>query len=285
MSSHRKRYLENNADPATQNQVAVKLVAQWRKALTFHHVNLVRYFHAKEHDNEFIPTQKEGILILEFCEMGNLEAYLANKRQQNVTPPLPLVAVKSCVHDILQGLSYLHADENKVAHTDLKPANILLTVRDGVIVTKIADIDDHVAIIATMTRSEVKDTRGTERYQSPEILQAKYDLLRVGRKTDIWSVGVIVVELGRGSLPFKLIKMDGVRPVRTDYMIVEQRSLPMQVRDFIVQNGVPDIPQTEILKGFTKLEQCFKRSGMDRPKAVELLQDPWFKGGPWQWRA
>ncbi|KAK9792469.1 hypothetical protein WJX73_010351 [Symbiochloris irregularis] len=92
--------------------------------------------------------------------------------------------------DILQGLYYLHS--NNVIHLDVKSANILLA-QDGT--AKIADV----GLSRTLSRSTwIHHHRGgTLAWQSPEMLMGE----PASFSADMWSFGVILLEIVTGVLP------------------------------------------------------------------------------------
>ncbi|XP_055339294.1 serine/threonine-protein kinase 17A-like, partial [Paramacrobiotus metropolitanus] len=192
-------------------------------------------------------------------------------------PPGPAPkALRGCTRDILLGLHHLHTQ--RIVHTDLKPSNILLAPSEGGgVVLKLADMDDHVGILSSVTGSEIRTTRGTVRYMAPEMfrLAAQWDVEeRIGRKLDVWSAGVVVVEMARGVRPLRLIKMDKGRPVETDWLEVTADTRAYAIMDFMLNHGVP-VVLDGVLRGFAGLPRCFREIGADRPTAEELLRDPW----------
>lgn len=86
-----------------------------------------------------------------------------------------------------------------IVHLDLKPSNLFLTSRsDGSPCVKV--IDFGVAqILAPGCPYAGKMLSGTPSYMAPEQLIASPD---VGPQTDIWALGVILLELTTGKLPF-----------------------------------------------------------------------------------
>ena len=83
-------------------------------------------------------------------------------------------------------------NEVGIVHRDLKPENILL---DKNLNVKIADFG-----FASYKKIKTLETyRGTKTYMAPEIKEEKvYD----GRKSDIFSLGVILYILVHGIFPF-----------------------------------------------------------------------------------
>jgi cyclin-dependent kinase 8/11 len=72
-------------------------------------------------------------MVFEYAEHDLLQ--ILHFHIQHERKPIPEYTIKSFLYQLLNGLSYLHA--NWVLHRDLKPANILVTA-GGVI--KIGDL-------------------------------------------------------------------------------------------------------------------------------------------------
>ncbi|MFT7521378.1 MAG: serine/threonine protein kinase, partial [Kiritimatiellia bacterium] len=97
---------------------------------------------------------------------------------------------------ITRGVAAAH--EAGVVHRDLKPANVLLELRRGQVVPKVADFGiakDQMLSGAT----QVGVFMGTPLYASPEQL---VDASSIDHRADIWALGVMLVELLTGQRAF-----------------------------------------------------------------------------------
>ena len=95
---------------------------------------------------------------------------------------------------VAEALHYAH--EKGVIHRDIKPSNIILTPDRQIKITDfgIARIEDSTATLQTQTG----EIMGTPAYMSPEQVIGK----PVDRRSDIFSLGVVLYELSTGRRPF-----------------------------------------------------------------------------------
>lgn len=92
-------------------------------------------------------------------------------------------------HAVLEGLNYLR-DKHEIIHRDVKPSNILVNSRGEI---KLCDFGVSGQLIDSMANSFV----GTRSYMSPERLQGVHYKV----ESDIWSLGLSLVELALGRYP------------------------------------------------------------------------------------
>ncbi|KAL6640389.1 hypothetical protein ACP70R_021512 [Stipagrostis hirtigluma subsp. patula] len=98
------------------------------------------------------------------------------------------------IEGICQGLRYLHIEE-RINHLDLKPENILL---DADMVPKITDFGISRRFSGSQSRIITKNIRGSPGYMAPEYLNNG----EISFKSDIFSLGIIIINLLRGSNDF-----------------------------------------------------------------------------------
>ena len=114
--------------------------------------------------------------------------------------PPPLNAVRRYLGDILKGLVYLHTQ--KVVHCDLKPHNALLS-NDGSV--KLSDFGSSLNTQQVKADKDKKGgvdedvtVRGTAHYMAPEAARNE-----ITSASDIWSLGITVLELLTGNVPWQ----------------------------------------------------------------------------------
>ncbi|KAG9261221.1 testis-specific serine/threonine-protein kinase 6-like [Astyanax mexicanus] len=105
---------------------------------------------------------------------------------------------------LISAMVYLH--NKNIAHRDLKCGNILLTADNQVRLT------DFGLGCYTLGFPVLRGTCcGTPLYSAPEVLKKEpYD----AKKSDVWSMGVILYNMLTGSLPFLAITCKGLRRVQ-----------------------------------------------------------------------
>ena len=121
-------------------------------------------------------TQNYMYIVMEFCEMGNLNDYMV----QNDTKVSQRISFMS---DMALGVNYLHGQN--IIHRDLKPENILLTDKSGQIVCKITDFG--VSKIKYSKYDTFNTYIGSYPYMAPEITGDQ----EYGSEVDIFALGLL----------------------------------------------------------------------------------------------
>lgn len=125
-------------------------------------------------------------IVMEFLSGGDL-----TQRQAELHSPDDALRI---IKQIAEGLEIIHA--KGIIHRDIKPANVLFR-EDGSAVLTDFGIAKDLAEDADLTQAGV--SVGSPSYSSPEQAQCQ----PIDRRTDIYSLGVIFLELLLGSNPFK----------------------------------------------------------------------------------
>ena len=144
-------------------------------------VKLIDIFLSEDKNFIFLILKDEGINLLELMEYNGDEENKEDKFDYRDYPNI----ICWITFQILCGLRILHA--NQLIHQDIKPGNILISSKS---VVKICDFGS-VDIIGN-------NSFGTTCYESPRNLLGGNN----NEKDDMWSVGVIMIELFKKSFPF-----------------------------------------------------------------------------------
>jgi formylglycine-generating enzyme required for sulfatase activity len=135
-------------------------------------------------------------LVMEIAS-GTLEQYIRTNNPLQ-TKVLGVSEVTEIVREIASGLAFLHSQS--ITHRDLKPANVLQVGNSW----KISDFG-----IARQMGNEsgtlTTSLTGTPIYMPPEVYTAEnaQSAVRVAPAWDIWSLGVMIVQMLTGELPFQ----------------------------------------------------------------------------------
>ncbi|MGI6168340.1 MAG: Stk1 family PASTA domain-containing Ser/Thr kinase [Christensenellales bacterium] len=124
---------------------------------------------------------------MEYIEGETLKEYVRRKG------PLPCKEAADIAIQICRALAYTH--EKNLIHRDIKSQNILI-LSDGKI--KVADFGIARDVSSSTMTYGGDGVMGSVHYLSPE--QARGET--VGKKTDIYSLGIVLYEMLTGSLPF-----------------------------------------------------------------------------------
>ena len=225
-----RRNQMNSGDVAQRFEQEIRIVQQ------LIHPGIVQLYDLlKDDDNYYI--------IMELCTNGELfQQIIENGR-------LSELEAKYYMRQILEALSYLHG--LGICHRDIKPENILIDENGNI---KISDF----GMSRFVTRSGLAKTPcGSPCYASPECIKGgSYD----GRKSDMWSCGVVCFAMLTGQLPWTK---------RNQRQLFEQISRA----DFIIPSYI-----SEPAKDF--IRSLLDPNPQKRLDAQQALNHDWIIGAP-----
>lgn len=169
--------------PGAEPQQMVRFEREARLASALHHPHI-----ATIHDRGEVDGQP--FLVLEYIAGGTLRDWIS--RHQSEGRPVPIADGLRIAIEIAKGLQ--HAHRQGVIHRDLKTDNLMLT-EHGIV--KITDFG-LARILSDEHPTGDEETVGTIAYLSPERAQG----LPVDLACDIYSLGIVLIELFAGRLPF-----------------------------------------------------------------------------------
>ncbi|XP_059348923.1 serine/threonine-protein kinase PAK 3-like [Ammospiza nelsoni] len=153
--------------------------------------------------------------------------------------------------ECLQGLHFLHS--RQVIHRDIKSCNVLVGT-DGSV--KLGDF----GLCAQLSpeHSKRSSSVGTPSWMAPEVVRGE----AYGPKVDIWSLGIMGLEMVEGEAPY-------------------QREARLRVFELLERNGPPKLQNprhhSALLRDF--LRCCLQADEDRRWSAQELLQHPFVTSG------
>jgi serine/threonine protein kinase/Flp pilus assembly protein TadD len=208
-----------------------RLVREARAASTLDHPNIgVIHGLEESEDRQF------------FIVMGYYEGMtLAEKLDRGV---VPLREALDLAIQIARGLGAAHA--RNIVHRDIKPSNVIITPDN---VAKIVDFG-LARVVASASATQSMSLTGTLPYMAPEQILGE----PVDQRSDVWALGVVLVQMITGSHPF-------VRP-NTAAMTFAILNQPPSALD-----AVPDAVQPLIYKTLSKKPEHRQAN------ALELLSD------------
>ncbi|KAJ7044077.1 kinase-like domain-containing protein [Mycena alexandri] len=230
------------------------------------------------------PGGSKGHLFL-VMECGEID--LARLVSEQTREPLNMVWVAYYWQQMLQAVHVIH--EEKIVHSDLKPANFVL-VRGQL---KLIDFGIANAIANDTTNIQRDHQIGTVNYMSPEAIELPDGMrrLKVGRASDVWSLGCILYQMVYGHPPFQHLsvyqKMKAipdteyeitfpefaVRTVPTSQTQAKQGSTsprpltPPKKLDHLKRRVRPDV--------IACIQSCLRRNAKERALIPELMEQDW----------
>ncbi|XP_064261353.1 serine/threonine-protein kinase PAK 3-like [Passer domesticus] len=236
-------------DTSTGQQVAIKIMSlqeEMSEELAVNEILVLR-----DNRNPNIVTYLDSYLVdaelwlaMEFMDGGTLFDVLR-------AVYLEEGQIGAVCRECLQGLHFLHC--RQVIHRDIKSGNVLLGM-DGAV--KLADF----GLCAQLSpeRSKRSSSVGTPSWMAPEVVRGE----AYGPKVDIWSLGIMGLEMVEGEAPY-------------------QREARLRVFELIERNGPPKLQNprqhSALLRDF--LRCCLQADQDRRWSAQELLQHPFVTSG------
>lgn len=161
------------------SELKERLVREAKAAGKLSHPNIVTIYDVGE---------QEGVqyIAMEYLSGYTLESFIKKKKELNYK------IVAKIIMQVCAALNYAH--QNGVVHRDIKPANIMLLEDFAVKV-----MDFGIARLGTSSLTQSNVALGTPHYISPEQLEGK----PADKRSDIFSLGVVLYEFLTGQKPFK----------------------------------------------------------------------------------
>ena len=173
--------------PAEKRRLQDNFIRECYHCSKLNHPNIVQFIGIYHPPQQLFP-----VMIMELMD-ESLTAY-AEK------PNISFKRRMSILHDVAEGLSYLHSRNPPVIHRDLSPNNILLKHLPLPLVAKIADLGVAKVVNVDDKKSKQYLTKapGTVHFMPPEALE---DNPQYDAALDVFSYGGIMLHTVNGKWP------------------------------------------------------------------------------------
>ncbi|KAL6948851.1 hypothetical protein ACO0QE_001326 [Hanseniaspora vineae] len=192
-------------------------------------------------------------MCMECMDGGSLDKlYQAIPNSEGIDEPrLAYIAIS-----VINGLKTLK-DEHNIIHRDVKPTNILCSAMQGTV--KLCDFGVSGNLVASLAKTNI----GCQSYMAPERIKSfNPDAATYTVQSDIWSLGLSLLEMALGKYPY---------PPETFDNIFSQLSA-------IVDGQPPRLPVGKFSpEAQDFISRCLDKQPDRRPSYAMLLEHPWLK--------
>jgi len=203
------------------------------------HPNIIEYIDC------YLVEDRKIWVVMEFMGGGCLTDVLERFDKAQMTEP----QIAYCCRETLRSLAYVHSLHR--IHRDIKSDNILLSSSGHL---KLADFG--FAAQLTRRKGQRHTVVGTPYWMAPELIRG-HDY---GTKVDIWSLGIMLIEMAEGEPPYMEFP-------------------PLRALFLITTKGIP--PLKDSYKWSREMNDFFGRcldvNVNTRPEAAELLKHPFLR--------
>jgi serine/threonine protein kinase len=225
-----------------------RFVQEAKAASALNHPNILTVYEIGEVDGR-------NYIASEFIEGKTLRDHVRDQKQVGLEVVLD-IGIQVCE-------ALVAAHDVGIVHRDIKPENIMVR-NDGIakildfgivkLTEKETDKQSAIEEAETLRQTAPGIVMGTVSYMSPEQVAGR----KVDRRTDIWSLGIVLYEMLAGRLPFK-----GITTFHTMVAILDQEPPPISSHGPHASPGLLDIVTKSLAKDVANRYQT----------SMELLND------------
>ncbi|KAK3529502.1 hypothetical protein QTP70_031739 [Hemibagrus guttatus] len=180
----------------------------------------------------------------------SLDKFYKQVQEKGMTIPEEILG-KTAV-SIVKALEHLHS-KLSVIHRDVKPSNVLINMQGQV---KMCDFGISGYLVDSVAKTM---DAGCKPYMAPERINPETNQKGYNVKSDIWSLGITMIELAILRFPY------------------DSWGTPFQQLKQVVEEPSPQLPADRFSPEFVDFTtQCLKKNSKERPNYTELMQHPFF---------
>ncbi|KAF2274400.1 MAP kinase [Westerdykella ornata] len=223
-----------------KNEVRKRIVRELRIMHDCNDERIVDFYGAFQNDTGDV------IMCMEYMDVGSLDWV------SKTFGPVRVDVLGKIAEAVLGGLSYLYS-AHRIMHRDLKPSNILVNSKGQI---KLCDF----GVSSELEGSIAETFVGTGTYMAPERIQGSPYTV----KSDVWSVGLTLMELAIGKFPFAGGDSDA-----------DDAGGPQGILDLlqqIVLEPSPKLPKSDAFPLILEemIAKCLLKDPAERPTPKEL---------------
>ncbi|XP_030683539.1 dual specificity mitogen-activated protein kinase kinase 6 isoform X3 [Nomascus leucogenys] len=171
---------------------------------------------------------------------------------RTVDCPFTVTFYGALFREIVKALEHLHS-KLSVIHRDVKPSNVLINALGQV---KMCDFGISGYLVDSVAKTI---DAGCKPYMAPERINPELNQKGYSVKSDIWSLGITMIELAILRFPY------------------DSWGTPFQQLKQVVEEPSPQLPADKFSAEFVDFtSQCLKKNSKERPTYPELMQHPFF---------
>ncbi|KAL3851068.1 hypothetical protein ACJIZ3_012950 [Penstemon smallii] len=205
---------------------------------------------------------EERLLVYEYMKWGSLESVL-HDREKGLGPSLDWAARKKIAIGSARGLAFLHHScIPHIIHRDMKSSNVLL---DENFEARVSDFGMARLVNALDTHLSVSTLAGTPGYVPPEYYQS----FRCTAKGDVYSYGVVLLELLSGKRPIDTLEFgdDNNLVGWAKQMYKDKKSYEILDRDLITSLS----GDAELYHYLKIAFECLDDKAYKRPTMIQVM--------------